>query len=44
VLLGISIAPGLWSTLYLAALLLLSVLTVLNRARSIVAEAKGRQA
>jgi len=44
VLLGISIAPGLWSTLYLAALLLLSALTVLNRARSIVAEAKGRQA
>jgi CDP-diacylglycerol--glycerol-3-phosphate 3-phosphatidyltransferase len=44
VLLGIGIAPGLWSTLYLAALLLLSALTVLNRARSIVAEAKGRQA
>src|SRR5689334_5882569 len=44
VLLGIGIAPGLWSTLYLAALLLLSALTVLNRARGIVAEAKGRQA
>ncbi|HET9573848.1 MAG TPA: CDP-alcohol phosphatidyltransferase family protein [Methyloceanibacter sp.] len=44
VLLGIGIAPGLWSTLYLAALLLLSALTVLNRARSVVAEAKGRQA
>ncbi len=44
VLVGIGIAPGLWSTLYLAALLLLSALTVLNRARSIVAEAKGRPA
>ncbi len=44
VLLGIGIAPGLWSRLYLAALLLLSALTVLNRARSIVAEAKGRAA
>ncbi len=41
VLIGIGIAPGLWSTLYLAALLLLSALTVLNRARSILAEAKG---
>jgi phosphatidylglycerophosphate synthase len=37
VLLGAGLAPGLWSTLYLAALLLLSALTVLNRARSIVA-------
>jgi phosphatidylglycerophosphate synthase len=44
VLLGLRLAPGLWSTLYLAALLLLSVLTVLNRARSIVTDAKGRQA
>jgi CDP-diacylglycerol--glycerol-3-phosphate 3-phosphatidyltransferase len=42
VLLGAGFAPGLWSTLYLAALLLLSALTVLNRARSIVAEAKGK--
>ncbi len=42
VLIGIGIAPGLWSTLYLAALLLLSVLTVLNRARAIVGGAKGR--
>jgi CDP-diacylglycerol--glycerol-3-phosphate 3-phosphatidyltransferase len=40
VLIGLGLAPGLWSTLYLAALLLLSALTVLNRARRIVAEAK----
>jgi CDP-diacylglycerol--glycerol-3-phosphate 3-phosphatidyltransferase len=44
VLIGIGLAPGLWSTLYLAALLLLSSLTILNRARLIVAEAKGRAA
>jgi CDP-diacylglycerol--glycerol-3-phosphate 3-phosphatidyltransferase len=44
VLIGIGIAPGLWSTLYLAALLLLSALTVLNRARAIAAESKGRGA
>ena len=44
VLLGVGFAPGLWSTLYLAALLLLSALTVLNRARRIVAEAKGKAA
>ena len=42
VLIGIGLAPGLWSTLYLAALFILSVLTVLNRVRRIVAEAKGR--
>jgi CDP-diacylglycerol--glycerol-3-phosphate 3-phosphatidyltransferase len=41
VLIGLGLAPGLWSTLYLSALLLLSALTVLNRARRIVAEAKG---
>lgn len=40
VLIGTGFAPGLWSTLYLAALLLLSGLTVLNRARAIVAQAK----
>jgi CDP-diacylglycerol--glycerol-3-phosphate 3-phosphatidyltransferase len=40
VLIGVGLAPGLWSTLYLAALLLLSVLTILNRGRRIVAEAK----
>jgi CDP-diacylglycerol--glycerol-3-phosphate 3-phosphatidyltransferase len=41
VLIGIGIEPGLWSTLYLGALLLTSALTILNRARRIVAEAKG---
>jgi CDP-diacylglycerol--glycerol-3-phosphate 3-phosphatidyltransferase len=41
VLIGLGLAPGVWSTLYLSALLLLSALTVLNRARRIVAEAKG---
>jgi len=40
VLLG-GLAPGLWSTLYLAAMLLLSALTMLNRARAIVGEAKA---
>ncbi len=44
VLLGVGLAPGVWSTLYLAALLLLSALTALNRARAIVAQAKGKAA
>ena len=44
VLIGIGLTPGLWSTLYLAALLLLTALTVLNRARAVVADAKGRPA
>lgn len=44
VLIGVVLAPGLWSTLYVAALLVLSALTVLNRARCIVAEAKGQGA
>ncbi len=43
VLIGIGLEPGLWSTLYLAALLVLSALTVLNRARSIVADAKVKR-
>jgi CDP-diacylglycerol--glycerol-3-phosphate 3-phosphatidyltransferase len=42
VLIGVDEAPGLWSMLYLAVMLLLSALTVLNRARAIVADAKGR--
>jgi CDP-diacylglycerol--glycerol-3-phosphate 3-phosphatidyltransferase len=41
VLIGVGLAPGLWSTLYLAGLLVLSALTVLNRARDVVAAAKG---
>jgi len=40
VLIGLSVTPGLWSTLYLAGLLLLSALTILNRGRRIVAEAR----
>lgn len=44
VLIGVGLAPGLWSALYLAGLLVLSALTVLNRARGIVAEAKKAQA
>lgn len=44
VLIGAGLAPGLWSMLYLAALLVLSALTVLNRARGIVAHAKGKAA
>jgi hypothetical protein len=36
--------PSLWTTLYLAALLVLSALTIVNRARRIVADAKGRAA
>ena len=44
VLIGAGLAPGLWSTLYLAALLVLSALTVLNRARSAVAEAREKRA
>jgi len=44
VLIGIGLTLGLWTTLYLAALLLLTALTVLNRARAIVADVKGRPA
>jgi len=44
VLIGAGLAPGLWSSLYLAAMLLLSALTVINRSRRIVADAKGRAA
>jgi CDP-diacylglycerol--glycerol-3-phosphate 3-phosphatidyltransferase len=40
VLLGLGLAPGTWTTIYLSALLLLGILTVLNRARSVVAGAK----
>ena len=39
VLIGGGIAPGPWTSLYLGILLVLSVLTVVNRARHIVAEA-----
>ncbi|MEZ5873475.1 MAG: CDP-alcohol phosphatidyltransferase family protein [Hyphomicrobiales bacterium] len=40
VLIGVGIAPGLWTSVYLAVLLALSAITVLNRARRIVAEAR----
>jgi CDP-diacylglycerol---glycerol-3-phosphate 3-phosphatidyltransferase len=43
VLIGAGLAPGLWSTLYLAALLVLSALTVRNRALSAVAGAKEKR-
>ena len=36
-LIGLGLAPGLWTTIYLAVLLVLAALTVLNRARKIVA-------
>jgi CDP-diacylglycerol---glycerol-3-phosphate 3-phosphatidyltransferase len=37
VLIGLGLAPGVWSSVYLSILLALSALTVLNRARRIVA-------
>ena len=44
VLLGTGLQPGLWSELYLWLLLALAIATIINRARQIVAEAKGRAA
>ena len=43
-LIGIGIVPGVWTTIVLAVLLALSALTILNRARGIVAVAKARNA
>lgn len=40
VLLGLGLAPGLWTSAYLGILLALSACTVINRARRIVAEVK----
>ncbi|MEX0746011.1 MAG: CDP-alcohol phosphatidyltransferase family protein [Phycisphaeraceae bacterium] len=40
VLIGLGLAPGAWSTLYLQLLFALAVLTIINRARRIVADAK----
>jgi CDP-diacylglycerol--glycerol-3-phosphate 3-phosphatidyltransferase len=37
VLIGLGLTPGTWTTIYLAVLLALAALTVLNRARKIVA-------
>lgn len=42
VLLGFGLTPGTWTELYLWVMLALSVLTISNRARRIVTEAKGR--
>ncbi|HSA67501.1 MAG TPA: CDP-alcohol phosphatidyltransferase family protein [Methyloceanibacter sp.] len=39
-LIGIGIAPGAWTTVYLAILLGLAALTIVNRGRSIVAAAR----
>ena len=41
-LFGIGFAPGRWTAVVLAVLLALCALTIINRARSIVAEAKAR--
>jgi len=43
VLIGIGLTPGSWTTLYLALLLVLSALTIVNRARTIVAGAAVKQ-
>ncbi len=40
VIIGVGFAPGRWTSVYLAILLALSVVTVINRARAIVAESK----
>jgi CDP-diacylglycerol--glycerol-3-phosphate 3-phosphatidyltransferase len=40
VLIGLGVSPGLWTSLYLAVLLVLTVRTTLNRARRVVAEAE----
>jgi len=44
VLIGAGLAPGIWTTAYLAVLLALGLLTIFNRARSIVAAAKTLRA
>ncbi|HUU66321.1 MAG TPA: CDP-alcohol phosphatidyltransferase family protein [Methyloceanibacter sp.] len=41
VLIGIGFAPGLWTSVYLAIVLALSAVTVVNRARAIVAESNA---
>jgi len=42
VLIGLGLQPETWTTIYLSALLLLGILTVLNRARSVVRGAKTK--
>ena len=41
-LIGVGVTPGMWSTVILAVLPALSALTIVNRARNIVAEAKAK--
>lgn len=43
VLLGLGLKPGLWTSSYLTVLLVLSVITVWNRARHVVAEVQNEQ-
>jgi CDP-diacylglycerol--glycerol-3-phosphate 3-phosphatidyltransferase len=38
---GMDVTPGLWTTVYLAFMLALSALTIVNRARAIIAQAKS---
>ena len=40
-LIGVGLTLGMWTTVYLAALLALGALTIVNRARGIVAEARS---
>ena len=40
-IIGLGLAPGTWTTIYLAVLLALAALTVINRARKIVTLAEG---
>ena len=40
-LIGVGLTPGMWSTIYLSVLRVLSALTILNRARGIVAGARN---
>lgn len=44
VLLGVGLAPGTWTAIYLWLMLALSLLTILNRARRIIAEAEEKGA
>jgi CDP-diacylglycerol--glycerol-3-phosphate 3-phosphatidyltransferase len=41
VLIGLGLTPGSWTTIYLAVLLVLGGLTIVNRVRSVVAEARA---
>jgi CDP-diacylglycerol--glycerol-3-phosphate 3-phosphatidyltransferase len=41
-LIGVGVTPGIWTTVILAVLFALSALTILNRARSIIAGAKAK--